>query len=141
MRAHGRQGRVGKRFTAVISVIAAGLMALGAETAAATPFDTMVSINQDRGRLIHGWVKSKADRCEADRRWALFKKRPGTDRKLGSGLAEPSSDRAVWGMVVPKRAARHDWHLYVMVPHKVRRHEVLCLGDRAGYTVGDVLEE
>ena len=37
MRAHGNEGRLGKRFAIVIGVAAAGVMALGAQTATAAP--------------------------------------------------------------------------------------------------------
>ena len=37
MRAHGNEGRLGKRFAIVIGVAAAGVMALGAQTTAAAP--------------------------------------------------------------------------------------------------------
>ena len=36
MRAHGNEGRLGKRFAIVIGVAAAGVMALGAQTATST---------------------------------------------------------------------------------------------------------
>jgi ABC-type proline/glycine betaine transport system substrate-binding protein len=41
---------MGKRFAIVVAVAAAGVMALGAQTAAAATYNTKVTITQDRGR-------------------------------------------------------------------------------------------
>jgi hypothetical protein len=50
---------MGKRFAIVIGVAAAGVMALGAQTATAAPdvvkYETKLTITTDRGFLYHGW--------------------------------------------------------------------------------------
>ena len=55
MRAHGREDEMGKRFAIVIGVAATGVMALGAQTAAAAgefvKYDTDLTITVDRGRF------------------------------------------------------------------------------------------
>jgi hypothetical protein len=106
MRAHGRERQMGKRFAIVIGAAAAGVMALGAQTAAAevVKYDTELTLTkegQPRG-LYHGHVMSDRDRnpeydpakgvrkCMVGRRVVLFKLRPGADRRLGT-------DRTEWG--------------------------------------------
>ena len=81
MRAQGNEGRLGRRFAIVIGVAATGVMALGAQTAAAAPnvikYDTKLTITReghhspDCGEpppktsrrpscvLWHGWVESE----------------------------------------------------------------------------------
>jgi hypothetical protein len=108
MRAHGRERQMGRRFAIVIGVAAAGVMALGAQTAAApevVKYDTKLTLTKEGGGgggLYHGWVKSDRDRnpeydpakgvrkCMVGRVVVLFKLRPGADRKLGT-------DRSEWG--------------------------------------------
>ena len=76
---------MGKRFVIVIGVAAAGVMALGAQTATAAPdvvkYDTEVTITKDRD-IVWGQVESKVRNCHKLRRVVLFKQRPGADRKL-----------------------------------------------------------
>jgi hypothetical protein len=76
---------MGKRFAIVIGVAAAGVMALGAQPAAAVPtYDTRVTLTHlENDRFYHGRVFSDVAECERKRRVVLFKKRPGADRKLG----------------------------------------------------------
>src|SRR5215208_2179106 len=70
MRTHGREGQMGKRFAIVIGVAAAGVMALGAQTAAAAPvhkYDTKLTITHEghhthQGVFWHGSVLSDRDR-------------------------------------------------------------------------------
>src|SRR3954452_25627577 len=69
MRVHGRKGRMGKRFAILIGVAAAGVMALGTQTAAAAPdvvwYDTGWSLQgHPRDGAYHGSVKSKVRTCE-----------------------------------------------------------------------------
>jgi hypothetical protein len=103
---HAEEKDRGKRFAIVIGVAAAGVMALGAQTAAAevVKYDTELTLTKEGGGvgLYHGWVKSDRDRnpeydpakgvrkCMVGRLVVLFKKRPGADRKLGT-------DRSEWG--------------------------------------------
>ena len=78
---------MGKRFAIVIGVAAAGVMALGAQTATApdvVKYDTELKITADRGGLYHGSVESEVRKCERERRVVLFKQRPGADRRLGT---------------------------------------------------------
>jgi hypothetical protein len=121
-----------KRFAIVIGVAAAGVMALGAQTAAAATYNTRLTITQDRSpphALIHGHVRSGGGKkCEVGRRVTLFKQEPGADRKLGA-------DRSTreWGMGVPQ--AKAGWHVYATVSPKVGDGFV-CSGDRSPiYTV------
>ena len=71
---------MGKRFAIVIGVAAAGVMALGAQTAAAgvVKYDTNLGVTKDRGRFYHGSVPSEGHRkCERGRRVALFRRLTG----------------------------------------------------------------
>jgi hypothetical protein len=78
-------------------VAAAGVMALGAQTAAAVvKYDTTLTLTKDGGPNYHGEVWSDRDlnpvyhpatavrRCMKGRRVVLFKLRPGPDRRLGA---------------------------------------------------------
>ena len=86
---------VAKRFAIVIGVAAAGVMALGAQPAAAVvKYDTTLLLTKDHGGNYHGRVYSDRDRnpkydpakavrkCMGGRQVTLFKLRPGADRKL-----------------------------------------------------------
>jgi hypothetical protein len=69
----------------VIGVAAAGVMALGAQTAAAAvKYDTKVTIDLHAHKHFDGSVKSGGRKCERGRRVVLFELRPGADRKLGT---------------------------------------------------------
>jgi len=66
MRAHGRERQTGKRFAIVIGVAAAGMMALGAQPAAAVvKYDTTLWLTKDQGGHYHGRVYSDRDRNPA----------------------------------------------------------------------------
>ncbi len=53
-----------RTITIAIGVAAAGVMALGAQTAAAVlKYDTRLTITTDGGGLYHGWVKSEVKKC------------------------------------------------------------------------------
>jgi hypothetical protein len=73
MRAHGRERQMGRRFAIVIGVAAAGVMALGAQTAAApevVKYDTKLTLTKEGGGgggLYHGWVKSDTPRLRRSR--------------------------------------------------------------------------
>ena len=57
MRANGNEGRLGKRFAIVIGVAAAGVMALGAQTATSTTGSASIASRRtSRSR----WIRSKA---------------------------------------------------------------------------------
>ncbi len=112
MRAQGNEGRLGRRFVIVIGVAAAGVIALGAQTAAApnvVKYDTKVTIAVDsepRGRLYYGEVRSKVRKCMEGRQVILFQVRPGPNRVLGTavrtqleGGPEDDTPRAPWGPV------------------------------------------
>ena len=101
---------MGKRFAIVIGMAAAGVMALGAQTAAAAPdvvkYRTEVTISLGRAGLYHGEVRSEVRKCMGGRRVILFKVRPGPDRKLGTARRTQleggayGTPRAPWGVVV-----------------------------------------
>ena len=133
-----------KRFAIVIGVAAAGVMALGPQTAAAAPevvkYRTQLTITTDRGFLYHGWVRSDSDRkpgydpvhavrnCMEGRRVVLFKQRPGADRRITTMRSQfrPDYGAGIWGM---PRAPAH-----AQVYAKVRREvhdDFVCRGDRS----------
>jgi hypothetical protein len=87
MRAHGRKYDMGKRFTLLIGLAAAGVMALGAQTGTAASegvveYNTRLTIFKDWADL-HGEVRSNR-KCRVGREVIVFRKRPGPDRKLGA---------------------------------------------------------
>jgi hypothetical protein len=157
MRAHGNEGRLGRRFAIVIGLAAAGVMALGAQTTAAAPevvgaqtaaaapevvkYRTRLLITTERGFLHHGRLLSDRDRnpgydpahavrkCMEGRRVTVFKQRPGADRKLGTRRSRLGRGHGIWGTRFVKAAAR------AQVYAKVRREvhdEFVCRGDRSG---------
>ena len=108
-----------KRFAIVIGVAAAGVMALGAQSAAAVvKHETKLTITQEGPQppitLIHGDVQSGFKNCEAHRKVVLFKKRAGADRKLGTVLSGGGDS---WGIEV--HGATQAWHVYAKVTRKV----------------------
>jgi hypothetical protein len=116
-----------KRFAILIGVAAAGVMALGAQTALAATYNTKLTISEDRGHLFHGRVTSGGrKKCEVGRLVTLFKQKPGADRKLGA----VRSDRVDpgWGVRVPQ--AKAGWRVYATVSPKVGDGFV-CSGDRS----------
>jgi hypothetical protein len=130
MRVHGRKGQMGKRFAIVIGVAAAGVMALGAQTAAAVvKYDTKLTITHDRGAFYHGKVKSDRDRnpvyhparavrkCMEGRRVILFKQRPGADRRLGTDRSDFRPGYGVWAVDLDHAVKRR---VYGKVLRKVR---------------------
>ena len=99
-----------KRFAIVIGVGAAGVMALGPQTAAARPdffkYDTKVTIDRSRhggdGEADwHGGLKSKARKCVEGRRVVLLRQRPGPDRRLGSSDAMAGAFGWAWEVMGP----------------------------------------
>ena len=91
-----------KRFAIVIGAAALGVMALGAQTAAAAPqvvkYDTQLGMYGERGGLYDGYVKSGAKKCTEGRRVVLYKQRSGADRKFATarsvgGWWEVDTDR------------------------------------------------
>jgi hypothetical protein len=135
---------MGKRFAIVIGVAAAGVMALGAQTAVAAPdvvkYDTKLTITTDRGFLYHGRVQSDRDRnpgydpakavreCMEGRRVILFTKRPGADRKIDTLRSQfrPDYGEGIWWM--PPH--RHLHRVYAKVTRKVGDGFV-CRADRS----------
>ena len=148
MRAHGNEGRLGRRFAIVIGVAAAGVMALGAQTATAevVKYRTYLSITHDQGGF-HGKVMSDRDRkpgynpvhasrtCMEGRRVTVFKQRPGADRKLATRRSrfEARFEHGIWGY---PRLVHGPRDSQARVYAKVRREvhdEFVCRGDRAAY--------
>ena len=127
---------MGKRFAIVIGVAAAGVMALGAQTAAAATYDTRVTISQPTG-LLHGDLYSAARKCEVGRRRSaevgrrvvVFKQQPGTDRKLGVGDFGHGGPNH-WDLLFPA-GGKQGWHVYALVRREVRRHGLVCRSDRS----------
>jgi hypothetical protein len=122
---------MGKRFAIVIGMAAAGVMALGAQTAAVpsdvVKYGTKLTIAMeghrglDGGHLFHGGVESEVKKCMDGRRVVLFNRQPGADRKLGTARSEGTK----WG-IPGIRGARH-WYA------KVRREVTpwfVCQKDR-----------
>jgi hypothetical protein len=127
---------MGKRFAVVIGVAAAGVMALGAQTGAASDvvsYGTELTITHeghrtDRGVLWHGGVRSNR-KCRVGREVILFKKRPGPDRKLGADrttLGANAHNWFAWRVVTPTAGP-----VYATVSPKVGDGFV-CRGDRSG---------
>ena len=127
-----------RTITIAIGVAAAGVMALGAQPAAAVvKYDTKVTIAMDRGFLYHGFVKSQVNKCEVERRVVLFKKRPGADRQLGRKDRTVGSSRWPWGTWgVNLHRAQAGWRVYAKARHKVR-DQFVCFASRSPtYTFG-----
>ena len=94
-----------KRFAIVIGVAAAGVMALGPQTAAARPdffrYDAKVTIHRDKstiGPYFHGSVESKVRKCMDGRRVVVFKRRPGADQKMGTARTHLENGVGQWGL-------------------------------------------
>jgi hypothetical protein len=131
---------------------AAGVMALGAQTAAApevVKYDTTLTLTKDGGRNYHGFVWSDRDlnprydpaaavrKCMKGRRVVLFKLRPGPDRRLGADrtrLLGPRSASAVAVWYLGRRWVDRDYgsRVRAKVKRKVRDRYV-CRGDHAAY--------
>jgi hypothetical protein len=117
------------RWAVVIGVAAVGVMALGAQTAAAPGvhnYDTKLTITFDFRRLFHGEVKSKVHKCELRRRVVLFKERRGADRKLGADQSGPHGD---WGIAASRRKSQHGDRVYAKV--KRSGDGFVCRADRS----------
>jgi hypothetical protein len=119
---------MGKRFAIVIGVAATGVMALGAQTAAApsdvVKYDTKVTIAEDRRALYHGFVKSEVKKCMDGRRVVVFNRQDGADRKLGTTRSDFERGRGgVWGF-----HGTHARHVYAKVRREVHDGFV-CRGD------------
>jgi hypothetical protein len=122
-----KEHRMGRRFAIVIGVAAAGLMALGAQTAAAATYNTRLTINGPERGLIHGAVDAGGKKpCEDRRLVTLFKQRPGADRKLGADRSDPRGSG--WGVRVPQ--AKHGWRVYATVSRE-EGDGFVCSGDRS----------
>jgi hypothetical protein len=120
MRAHGREGRIGQRFAFVIGVAAAGVMALGAQTAAAAvvKYDTKLTITADRGH-VNGDVYSGPWRCERRRQVVLFKPQPGADRKVGKTRTHLRHGHGEWAVTKSSLGLQPGRHrLYAVVKPK-----------------------
>jgi hypothetical protein len=125
-------------------VAATGVMALGAQTAAAVvKYDTELTIGGEGSparTLIHGSVLSDSDhnpgyewtnavrKCMEGRRVVLFKRRPGADRRLGSDRSHVSRHDAhgYWEVRIHRDIGFRVW---AKVKPKVRDRFV-CRADR-----------
>ena len=131
-----KKHEMGKRFAILIGLAAAGVMALGAQTAFAATYNTRLTITVEQGPLIHGLVFSGGGRgCDIGRRVTLFKQRPGADRKIFAvrsgarfGTKKPSPPAGGWGRTV--RQAKAGWRVYAEATSKVGDGFV-CSGDRS----------
>jgi hypothetical protein len=125
---------MGKRFAILIGSAAAGVMALGAQTAAATPvhkYDTELTITHEghvgtRGVIWHGGVISEVGKCMEGRRVVLYKQRPGADRNLGATASD--SRPGNWGDWWETSPARH--RVYAKVKRE-QHHRYVCRADRS----------
>jgi hypothetical protein len=149
MRAHTEvKDKIGRRFAIVVGVAAAGVMALGAQSATAAPdvgkYDTRLTITHEWAPhaepiLWHGEVRSGARKCEDGRRVVLFKQLPGADRKIGtdrSHFSAPRHDYGSWGVEAPRRG-----HMYAKVRSEVG-DGFACGADRSRTIVnGDLCHE
>jgi hypothetical protein len=113
-------------------VAAAGVIALGVQTAAAATYDTRVTISQEGSAatgLLHGDLYSAARKCEVGRRVVVFKQQPGTDRKLGVGDFGHGGPNH-WDLLF-RAEGKQGWHVYALVRREVRRHGLVCRSDRS----------
>jgi hypothetical protein len=79
-------------------------------------------------------VISAVGKCEVGRRVAVFKQRPGTDRRLGTVRGEAARPGAVWGMGVPQ--AKTGRHVYARASEVRPAIGLVCRADRSPiYTV------
>ncbi len=122
-----------KRFAIVIGVAAAGVMALGAQSAAAVvKYETQTTITQPwspphMSLLVS--VLSEARKCELGRRVVLFRQRPGADGRIGTGrTTEPWRGSGAW--IFHFHRAQVGWHVYAQVRRKVR-DQFVCRPDRS----------
>jgi len=124
---------------------AAGVRALGAQTAAAGPdvvkYDTTLTLTKDGGDDYHGSVMSDRDRnpvydpatgvrkCMEGRRVILFKLRPGADRRLGARGTRFAGGVGRWRVLAGRDYGRR-------VRAKVRReehHRYVCRADHTAF--------
>ena len=125
MRAHGYG-----RLAIVIGVAAAGVIALGAQTAAGpgvVKYDTKLD-GRKKGDRWHtrynGFVKSEVDKCERRRLVVLLQRRPGADRKVSTDLSKRDGH---W-LVYSGQGMRG--HFYVVV-RRASGNGYVCGADRA----------
>ena len=132
MRAHTEgKYKMGKRFAIVIGAAAAGVMALGAQTATAAfagvvKYDTKLSGHGEANRIYHGDVKSKVRKCERKRLVILFQVRPGADRKVGT---DRSDRKGSW--LVERRGGGRFYAKVRRKQHIVSGNGYVCRADRA----------
>ena len=127
-----KKHNMGKRFAIVIGVAAAGVMALGAQTAApaqaVVKYDTELTLRlHDRDTFIY-WVESKGSTCERGRRVDLFAVRPGADRRVGTARSKYRSGRSANAVITARKGGRGAW--YARVRREVH-DEFVCGGDRS----------
>jgi hypothetical protein len=140
-----KKHEMGRRFAIVIAVVATGVMALGAQTAAAAKtYNTRLTITADSHNLFHGRLSAGGGKkCEVGRLVTLFKQKPGADRKLAAGRSvsggpnwiPPKGRKGAWGVgKIPQ--AKSGWRVYAKATPKVGDGFV-CGPDRSPiYRVG-----
>ena len=113
---------MGKRFAIVIGVAAAGVMALGPQTAGARPevvkYDAKVTIHRIKagaGPYFHGSVESKVRKCMDGRRVVVFKKRPGADQKMGTARTHLENGVGQWGLHLHSGDSKREDPIYAKV--------------------------
>ena len=129
---------MGKRFAIVIGVAAAGVMALGAQTATAAPevvkYDTKLTIVQDgggnlstagevRGQVVRAWATGGPVQAAA-RGGSQVRPCPNKP-SLRSPSRQPGRNLERVG-----RPSAHGWQVYAEVRRRVR-HGRVCLPDRS----------
>ena len=125
---------MGKRFAILIGAAAAGVMALGAQAAAApdvVKYDTELTVTKDRGHNYHGWVGSEVRKCMEGRRVIVFQQRPGADRKLGAERSEfdPRYGQARWWLWLDRS---YGHRVYAKVTRK-ERDRFVCRAERSAF--------
>ena len=124
-----------KRFALVIGVAAAGVMALGAQTAppaqAVVKYETNVTLGLHEHDRFTYWVQSKVStkKCEPGRRVDLFEVRPGADRKLGTARSKYRHQRARGANAV-FAVRKYRGAVYAKVRREVH-DQFVCGGDRS----------
>jgi hypothetical protein len=122
---------MGKRFAFVIGVAAAGVMALGAQTASAGvhKYDTWLTLRLHQSEKFRYWVQSEGGKvCERGRRVVLFEVRPGADRRLGTARSKYSPRRRRGVALI--RARKESLVVYAKVRREVH-DEFVCRADRS----------
>ena len=132
---YGNEGRLGKRFAIVIGLAGAGVMALGAQTAAAAPgvvkYDTKVTLSLQRPcHVFRRAATQRSGSASVGDGWSCSRCGPG--RIASSALPEAQVQRPArrWRVSVLPRGLQGGDVVYAKVRREVH-DEFVCRGDRS----------